>query len=85
MSPLLFQIPGATVRLNGGFNLQNQKVDMAGDLRMHSDISHVTGGFKALLLKPLAPFFKMNGAGAVVPIAVTGTAQNPKVGQNIIR
>ena len=84
MSPLMFQLPGAAVRLKGAFNLQNQQVHMAGDLRMNSDVSHVTSGFKALLLKPLAPFFKKNGAGAVVPIAISGTAENPKIGQNIV-
>ena len=51
---------------------------------MQSDVSHVTSGFKAILLKPLAPFFKKDGAGAVVPIAITGTPHHYKVGQNIL-
>jgi hypothetical protein len=84
MSPLIVQIPGATVRLSGAFDLKNQNVHMIGDLRMQSDVSHVTTGFKAMLLKPLAPFFKKNGAGAVVPIAISGTPQHLKVGQNIL-
>ena len=57
---------------------------MTGDLRMQTDISHVTTGFKSFVLKPLAPFFKKKDAGAVVPIAVTGSPQNYKVSQNII-
>ena len=84
MSPLTFQVPGAVVRLKGTFDLQSQDVHMSGDLRMHSDISHVTTGFKSLLLKPLAPFFKKKNAGAVVAIAVTGSPQHYKVSQNII-
>ena len=84
MSPLMVHMPGAAVRLKGAFDLQNQKVRLTGDLRMQSDVSHVTTGFKAILLKPLAPFFKKDGAGAVVPIAITGTPHHYKVGQNIL-
>jgi hypothetical protein len=84
MSRLTFQVPGATVRLAGTFDLQSQDVHMSGDLRMQSDISHVTTGFKSILLKPLAPFFKRKKAGAVVPVAVSGSPQHYKVGQNLI-
>ena len=84
ISSLIVHMPGAAVRLNGAFDLQNQNVRLAGDLRMQSDVSHVTTGFKAILLKPLAPFFKKDGAGAVVSIAITGTPHHYKVGQNIL-
>jgi AsmA-like C-terminal region len=84
MSPLMVHLPGAAVHLNGAFDLRNQDVRLTGDLRMQSDISHVTTGFKAILLKPLAPFFKKKGAGAVVPIAITGTPRHYKVSQNIL-
>ena len=43
-------------------------------------MSHAVTGWKALLLKPVSPLFRKKDAGAVVPIAVTGTAQKPKVG-----
>jgi hypothetical protein len=84
MSPLMVHMPGAAIHLKGAFDLQNQNVRLTGDLRMQSDVSHVTTGFKAILLKPLAPFFKKDGAGAVVPIAITGTPRHYKVGQNIL-
>ncbi len=84
MSPLMVRMPGAAVRLKGAFDLQNQNVRLTGDVRMQSDVSHVTTGFKAILLKPLAPFFKKDGAGAVVPIAITGTPHHYKVGQNVL-
>ncbi len=81
---LTFEVPGASVHLSGKFDLRSQNVDMVGDLRMQTDISHVTTGFKSFVLKPLAPFFKKKDAGAVVPIAVTGSPQNYKISQNII-
>ena len=84
MSPLTFQVPGAALHLNGTFDLQSQNVHMSGHLKMQSDVSHVTTGFKSLPLKLLAPFFKSKDAGAVVPIAITGSPQHYRIGQNII-
>jgi hypothetical protein len=75
---LTFQIPGAFVDLNGTFNLRDRTVHMLGNLHMQSDISHITTGFKSLLLKPLIPFFKKDHSGAVIPITVTGSPQRYK-------
>ena len=80
---LRFQMPGASVDLHGKFNLLSHSVHLLGDLHMDSDISHVTTGFKSLLLKPLAPFFKKDNAGAVLPIAVTGSSKQYKVSSNL--
>jgi AsmA-like C-terminal region len=81
---LSFQVPGAGVDLNGTFNLHDLTVHMLGNLQMQADISHVTTGFKSLLLKPLIPFFKKDNAGAVIPIAVTGGPGQYKVSQNLL-
>jgi hypothetical protein len=81
---LSFEMPGAGVDLNGTYNLRDSTVHMLGDLRMDADISHVTTGFKSLLLKPLIPFFKKDNAGAVIPIAITGGPGQYKVGQNLL-
>jgi AsmA-like protein len=81
---LTFQIPGASVDLTGTFNLRGGDVHMLGDLHMQSDISHVTTGYKSMLLKPLIPFFRRDHVGAVVPIAITGSTHHYKVSQNIL-
>jgi len=44
----------------------------------------VTTGWKSMMLKPLAPFFKKKPAGAVFPIAVTGGPGNYKIGQDFL-
>ena len=74
-----FQIPGAQANLAGTFNFHNQNVHLLGNLKMDEDISHTSTGFKSWLLKPLAPFFKRNHVGALVPIAVTGGPGSYKV------
>lgn len=79
-----FVMPGATADLNGTFNFHGGAVHLLGDVKMDSDISHVTTGFKSMLLKPLVPFFKRQKAGAVIPIAVTGVPHRYKVSQNLL-
>jgi len=81
---LTFKIPGAQADLSGTFNFHNKVVHLLGNLRMDTDISHTETGFKSFLLKPLAPFFKKKKAGAVVPIAVTGSPGHYQVAQDIL-
>jgi hypothetical protein len=76
---LQFKVSGAEANLHGTFAIHTLTVHMTGDLKMDNDISHTATGFKAFLLKPIAPFFKKKNAGALVPIAVTGTPGKYKV------
>src|SRR6185437_12944024 len=80
---LSFRVPGAQATLAGTYRLHNDEVRLTGNLKMDTDISHTATGFKAFLLKPLAPFFKKKNAGADVPIAVVGTPGHYEVKQNI--
>jgi hypothetical protein len=79
-----FQVPGAEVKVKGTFSLHDKSVRMVGDLHMQTDLSHVTTGFKSMLLKPFAPFFKKQNAGAVIPIAITGSPNQYKVTQDVM-
>jgi hypothetical protein len=83
-SRLVFTVPGASIEAGGTFDLQNETVDMRGDLRMQADLPHATTGFKSFLLKPLAPFFRKKHAGAVVPVRVTGGPGHYTIGQNVV-
>jgi hypothetical protein len=82
-SRLNFRVPGAQATLAGTFRLHNDEAHLTGTLKMDTDISHTATGFKSFLLKPLAPFFKKKNAGAVVPIAVTGTPGHYQITQNL--
>lgn len=77
-------LPGAKAQLAGTFNLLNTRVKLAGKVEMQQSLSKDVSGWKGWLLTPLDPFFRHGRAGAVVPIAVTGTAQNPKIGENLL-
>jgi hypothetical protein len=44
---------------------------------MRATLSKAAGGIKSVILMPLDPFFKKNGAGAIVPVRITGTYSHP--------
>lgn len=81
---LTFAVPGAEAKLNGWYDLKTTEVHLLGVVKMEAGLSHVTTGFKSLLLTPLNPFFKGKKSGAVIPIAITGGGKTKySVSQNI--
>ncbi|HZZ37675.1 MAG TPA: AsmA-like C-terminal region-containing protein [Acidobacteriaceae bacterium] len=78
------RMPGARAHLHGTFNLLDAKVHLTGKVALQRSLPHAETGWKAALLKPLAPFFRHRRAGAVVPIAVTGTARQPRIGEDVL-
>jgi hypothetical protein len=77
-------LPGADAHLNGTFNLRDTRIHFTGKADLQRDISRAATGWKSALLKPLNPFFRHNDAGAIVSVAVTGTAKQPKIAQNLL-
>jgi hypothetical protein len=74
-SPVSFAMPGAAADMKGTYNLLNKRVDLRGKMRMLATVSQATTGAKSIFLKVLDPFYKKKkkGAGAEVPIKMTGT------------
>lgn len=80
-SKLTYELPGATVALSGVYSLDGDEFDFAGKVRTKAKLSQmVSSWWKSLLLKPVDPFFSKNGAGAEIPVKVTGTKSAPKFG-----
>jgi hypothetical protein len=78
-SKLAFMVPGASVELEGTYDLVAGAIDFEGTLRMQAKLSQTQKGIKSLLLKIVDPFFR-KGKSTVLPIKVTGTRDNPKFG-----
>ena len=76
---LTFRVPGASVALAGTYQLEKGEMDFAGTLRMQASVSRAVGGFKSIFLKPFDGLFRKDGAGAVVPIKITGTREHPNM------
>lgn len=76
-SNLQFVVPGTNADLAGVYSLDGQTFDFHGKLKFAAKLSHMTTGWKSILLKPVDPFFQKDGAGTEVPFKVTGTRSAP--------
>lgn len=84
-SQLHFQVPGTVVSLTGNYNMDGSQFDFHGTARMDAKLSHMVTGWKALVLKPVDPFFSKNGAGTELPIKITGSKSDPHFGLDFHR
>jgi hypothetical protein len=83
-SKLDYALPGATVALTGEYSLDGDRFEFAGKMRTDAKVSQmVASKWKSILLKPVDPFFKKNGAGAEIPVKVSGTKSAPKFGLDL--
>jgi hypothetical protein len=82
-SSLTFSIPGAAVDLTGTYKLVGGELDFNGHLRLQAKISQTVTGAKSFFLKAVDPFFKKDGAGAVLPISISGTRESPTIGVTV--
>jgi hypothetical protein len=73
-----FRVPGARVQLSGSYALASGALDLRGTLRMQASVSQAVGGFKSIFIRPFDRLFRKDGAGAVVPIRISGTRRAPK-------
>ena len=76
-SELRFGVPGTRADMRGQYSLDGKTFDIHGKLRLEAKLSHLTTGWKSILLKPVDPFFAKHGAGTEVPFKITGTNDEP--------
>jgi hypothetical protein len=83
-SKLEYTLPGADVKLAGEYSLDGQRFEFEGKMRTGAKVSQmVASRWKSVLLKPVDPFFKKNGAGAEIPVKISGTKSAPKFGLDL--
>jgi hypothetical protein len=80
---LNYQVPGAQVDLTGKYGLDGETFDFAGTVRTQATASQMLTGWKSILAMPLDRLLKKNGAGLEVPIKITGTKSQPKLGLDL--
>jgi hypothetical protein len=81
-----YALPGGRIRLSGMYSLDGNEFNFSGTVRTHAKLSQmVASKWKSLLLKPVDPFFEKHGAGAEIPVKVTGTKGAPKFGLDLRR
>jgi hypothetical protein len=83
-SELAYTLPGADIHLAGVYSLDGNELDFEGKVRTKATLSRmVATWWKSWLLKPVDPFFKKNGAGAEIPVKISGTKGAPKFGLDL--
>jgi hypothetical protein len=83
-SSLDYALPGATVKLAGVYSLDGRQFEFTGKVRTEAKISQmVASRWKSLLLKPVDPFFHKDGAGAEIPVKISGTEAAPHFGLDL--
>jgi hypothetical protein len=76
---LVYTMPGADVNLAGVYTLDGDQFNFEGKVRTKAALSQmVSTWWKSWMLKPVDPFFKKNGAGAEIPVKISGTREAPK-------
>jgi hypothetical protein len=83
-SQLVYTLPGGEVRLAGAYSLDGKEFDFGGKVKTDAKVSQmVSSRWKSLLLKPVDPFFKKDGAGAEIPVKIVSTGGEPKFGLDL--
>ena len=80
---LAFCVPGVDVHLEGRYGLLDERLDFRGKARLQAELSHTTTGWKSVFLRAVDPFFKKDGAGAVIPFKIIGTREDPDFGLDL--
>jgi hypothetical protein len=79
-----YTLPGATVQLAGVYSLDGKRFEFTGKVRTQAELSQmVASKWKSWLLKPINPFFHKDGAGAEIPVIVSGTKGQLKFGLDL--
>lgn len=83
-SHLDYSLPGADVNLAGVYSLDGNELNFDGKVRTKAALSNmVATWWKSWLLKPVDPFFRKHGAGAEIPIKISGSKGSPKFGLDL--
>lgn len=78
LSNVIFQIPGATARVRGTFNLVTQQLNFQGDLLTEGELSDTQTGIKKLFVKAVVAIHKHRSPIHAIPFKITGEYGDPK-------
>jgi hypothetical protein len=67
----------------GQYSLDGNVFDFDGTVRTKATASEMLTGWKSIVAIPFDPLFKKNGAGLQVPIKISGTKSDPKIGLDL--
>ncbi len=77
-----FSVPGALANMQGAYNLNDERVNLRGDLMVDKKFSKTAHGLASHVITWAGEklFAKSTGAGEILPIKLTGTHNHPSFG-----
>ncbi|MEP7116594.1 MAG: hypothetical protein ABI880_03370 [Acidobacteriota bacterium] len=79
LSSVVFTAPGATIEASGEYGLASEEMQFRGVAKLDATLSRTMRGARRVLLRPLDPLFRKDGAGTRLVVDVTGTRNAPVV------
>ena len=77
-----FSVPGALANMQGAYNLNDERVNLRGDLMVDKKFSKTAYGLGSHVITWAGEklFAKSTGAGEILPVRLTGTYSHPSLG-----
>ncbi len=77
-----FFVPGALANMQGAYNLNDERVNLRGDLMVDKKFSKTAHGLTSQVITWAGEklFAKSTGAGEILPVRLTGTYNHPSFG-----
>jgi hypothetical protein len=77
---LHYEVPGVNVLLDGVYSMEGNLFEFKGHVRTDATASQMVTGWKSVLLKPIDPFLKKDGAGVELPVVISGAQGDFRLG-----
>lgn len=79
LTALRFTVPGASIDASGTYGLASERMRFRGVARLDASMSRTQTGAKRVLLRPLDPLLRKDGAGTRIVLDIRGSKRDPKV------
>ena len=74
-----FAVPGVRIDAAGDYGLASERFEFRGVVRLDAGMSRTLTGARRVLLRPLDPLLRKDGAGTRLVLDIRGTKADPKV------
>ena len=85
LSRLTFDVPGATVELDGQYSLRHETLAFSGNLFIDAKVSQTTTGWKSAGAEGGGSPCSAENGRTMIPIKISGTRGDPSFGLDVRR
>jgi len=78
-----FTVPGVSIDASGRYGLTSEQLDFHGIARLDATLSQTQTGARRMIMRPIDPLLRKDGAGTRLVVNIVGTRAAPKVDVDI--